>query len=55
MSGSKRHNKNEKTGAVWKKIFGMKKINQDQYSNQIFETTNQEVKENHQVEKQKKI
>ena len=53
MSGSKRHNKNEKTTAVWK-IFGMQKINQDQYSKQTFEATNQKVKENNQVEKQKK-
>ena len=54
MSGSKRHNKNEKTVTVWKKIFGMQKINQDQYSKQTFEATNQKVKENNQVEKQKK-
>lgn len=54
MSGSKRHNKNEKTVAVWKKIFGMQKINQDQYSKQTFEATNQKVKESNQVEKQKK-
>ena len=54
MSGSKRHNKNEKTVAVWKKIFRMQKINQDQYSKQTFEATNQKVMENNQVEKQKK-
>lgn len=50
MSGSKRHNKN-RTVAVWKKIFGMQKINQDQYSKQTFEATNQKVKESNQVEK----
>lgn len=51
ISGSKRRNKNENPGEVWNKVFGVLKIDKDQYSKQIFETTNQKVKENNQAEK----
>lgn len=44
----------KKTGAVWRKILGMQKIIEDQYSRQISETTNQNQKENNEAEKQKK-
>lgn len=35
MSGSKRHNKNERTVAVWKKIFGMQKLTKISIQNRL--------------------